>query len=100
MPRKPLGERPMAVARALPATQANLERQLAMMALLGPVLISLYGPGSGDAQSLYAEAYTLVQQADPGRPELRTHFPLLWGWWRVGRDFRVMGERATALLSR
>ena len=92
--------RGLAAARTLPPTQENQERQLAMMALLGPALIALYGPGSPDAQTLYAEAYALVQQAGEDRPELRTHFPLLWGWWRVSRDFRVMGERSTALLSR
>ncbi|HYZ61004.1 MAG TPA: AAA family ATPase [Acetobacteraceae bacterium] len=92
--------RGLGVARALPPTPANLERQLAMMALLGPVLISLYGPGSTDAQSLYAEAYALMQQTGNGPAELRTQFPLLWGWWRVSRDFRVMTDRSTALLSR
>ena len=92
--------RGLAVVRALSPTPVNQERELAIMALLGLALIALYGPGSSDAQTLYAEAYALVQQTGEERPELRTHFPLLWGWWRLSRDFRVMTERSTALLSR
>jgi predicted ATPase len=67
-----------------------------MMALLGPALIALKGPGSADAQELYANAYQLSQEA----PEDISHFPIYWGWWRMSRDFGAKVERADALLGR
>ena len=92
------------VVRALPPTPALQAQTFTIMGLLGPALIALYGPGSQDVQALYAEAYASVHsgvpQAGDDRRELQTHFPLLWGWWRISRDFRVKGERSAALLSR
>lgn len=88
--------RGLAAAEALPPTPAGLERRLQMLSLLGPALIALRGPGAAEVQSLYADAYALAQQTR----ESRSHFPVLWGWWQLARDFQSKRQRATALLAR
>lgn len=88
--------RGLAAAETLPASPANRERRLQLMALLGPVLIALRGPGSAEAQAHYTEAYALARDSR----ESRSHFPVLWGWWRLSRDFGIMRQRAATLLSR
>jgi len=70
--------------------------RLRMTALLGPALIALRGPGSAEAQELYANAYQLCQDS----PDDVAQFPIYWGWWRVSRDFAASVERAKALLGR
>ncbi len=67
-----------------------------MMALLGPALIALRGPGSAEAQELYASAYQQAQDV----PENLSYFPIYWGWWRVSREFAAAKERAGTLLRR
>jgi predicted ATPase/class 3 adenylate cyclase len=73
-----------------------LDLRMEILVLLGPVRIFLRGPGSPDVERLYAEAYELCRQL----PETSRHFPISWGWWRLSRDFTVMGQRADALLER
>jgi class 3 adenylate cyclase/predicted ATPase len=80
--------------KALPSTPINKERQLQFMALLGPALIALSGPGSSEAEDLYAEAFNLCAAL----PESPNHFAIYWGWWRVARDFAERERRADALL--
>lgn len=80
----------------LPRTPGNLQRRLDIMALLGPALMGLKGPGSQELQNLYGEAYDLSREV----PESQSYFPLYWGWWRVSRDYQLMMERADALLRR
>lgn len=65
------------------------------MALLGPVLIALRGPGSAEAQAHYTDAYALARDSR----ESPSHFPVLWGWQRISRHFGVQQERAATLLS-
>ena len=80
----------------LPANRAVLDLRVALMALLGPALIALRGPGAAETQDLYAAAYALCNDM----AEDRTHFPIYWGWWRLSRDFREKRQRAVALLDR
>jgi class 3 adenylate cyclase/predicted ATPase len=80
--------------KGLPSTPINKERQLQFMALLGPALIALSGPGSSEAEDLYAEAFNLCVDL----PESPNHFAIYWGWWRVARDFVERERRADALL--
>ena len=80
--------------KSLPTTQLNKERQLQFMALIGPALIALSGPGSTDVEDLYAEAFNLCTEL----PESPNHFAIYWGWWRVARDFVERKRRADALL--
>jgi class 3 adenylate cyclase/predicted ATPase len=80
----------------LPASRNVLDLRVALMALLGPALIALRGPGATETQELYANAYALCNDMaeDP------SHFPIYWGWWRLSHDFREKRQRAAALLDR
>ncbi len=80
----------------LPASRHVFDLRVALMALLGPALIALRGPGAAETQELYANAYALCNDMteDP------SHFPIYWGWWRLSRDFREKRQRAAALLDR
>jgi class 3 adenylate cyclase/predicted ATPase len=78
----------------LPEGRQTEELRMEIMVLLGPVLIFLRGPGSPEAERLYARAYELSRQF----PETRASFQISWGWWRLSRDFTVMQERADSLL--
>jgi predicted ATPase len=72
-----------------------LEQRLELMALLGPALIGLNGPGSPETQALYTEAVTLARSLPPREQ----HFPILWGWWRLSHvhDFNESRARAAWL---
>jgi predicted ATPase/class 3 adenylate cyclase len=87
--------RGLAAVDATPATAERTERRLQLMSLLGPVLIALRGPGSPEAQAHYNDAYELAQAEE----ESGSHFPVLWGWWRLSQDFHTMRDRASVLLS-
>ncbi len=88
--------RGLAGLERLPASRSLLDLRVALMALLGPALIALRGPGAAETQELYANAYALCNDMaeDP------SHFPIYWGWWRLSRDFREKRQRAAALLDR
>lgn len=88
--------RGLAGLERLPASRAVLDLRVALMALLGPALIALRGPGAAETQELYAAAYALCNDM----PEDRSHFPVYWGWWRLSRDFREKRQRAVTLLDR
>jgi predicted ATPase/class 3 adenylate cyclase len=88
--------RGLAGLESLPPVRANLNLRLELSALLGPALIGLKGPGSAEAQELYASAFEMCHEV----PEEPLHFPIFWGWWRLSRDFQVKRQRAAALLSR
>jgi len=88
--------RGLALLRGLPRSQTNAERCLEFIALLGPALFALRGPGSREVEELYAEGVELCRAV----PEAAGHFPVYWGWWRIARDFRVKRERADELLMR
>jgi predicted ATPase len=88
--------RGLAALDKAPPSDQRTDLRLQMLALLGPALIALKGPGSADAHELYASAYQLCQDL----PEDISHFPIYWGWWRMSRDFGAKVERAEALLGR
>lgn len=87
--------RGLVALEGLPPVRTNLNLRLQLSGLLGPALIGLKGPGSAEAQELYATAYDMCHEV----PEEPSHFPIYWGWWRLSRDFQVKRQRATALLS-
>ncbi|MEQ8356364.1 MAG: adenylate/guanylate cyclase domain-containing protein [Kiloniellaceae bacterium] len=70
--------------------------RLQLLIRLGPALIFLYGPGSGEVEEIYAKGYDLCRSL----PESQDHFPIYWGWWRLSRDFSQMNKRADELLGR
>ncbi len=88
-------DRGLAALERLPPVRANLNLRLQLSGLLGPALIGLKGPGSPEAQELYAKAYEMCSEV----PEEPSHFPIYWGWWRLSRDFQVKRQRAAALLT-
>ncbi len=87
--------RGLAALERLPPVRANLNLRLQLSGLLGPALIGLKGPGSPEAQELYATAYEMCREV----PEEPSHFPIYWGWWRLSRDFQVKRRRAETLLA-
>ncbi len=87
--------RGLAILERLPPSRDNQRLQLQFSGLLGPALIGLKGPGSAEAQELYSSAYAICSEL----PEDPSRFPILWGWWRVSREFRVKKDRAGALLA-
>jgi class 3 adenylate cyclase/predicted ATPase len=76
--------------------RATTDLRLQMIALLGPALIAVKGPGVPETTTLYGDAYALAESI----PEKAAHFPIYWGWWRVAKDFHVSHQRATTLLRR
>lgn len=88
--------RGLAALDKLPVGPSQMDHKARLMALLGPALIALKGPGSADALELYAQAYALSEEL----PDSEALFPILWGWWRMSRDFAAKLDRARALLRR
>jgi predicted ATPase/class 3 adenylate cyclase len=87
--------RGLAALDALPVTAASQEQRLELMELLGPALMGLHGPGSPEAQALYANAVALARSL----PSWKEHFPIFWGWWRLShlQDFNESRTRAAWL---
>lgn len=81
------------LAESLPETRETIEARLEFAALLGPVLFALCGPGSEESRTVYENAVALAEKS----PESVHDFAVLWGWWRLTRDFRIKGERAKTL---
>ncbi len=82
------------IAADLPQTPEMIQTRLEFASLMGPVLFALCGPGSNESRSVYKEAVALTEQAPDNAP----YFAVLWGWWRLSRDFGVKAERARMLL--
>lgn len=66
--------------------------RLSAFAALGPVLTGTAGAGSSAARDLYEKAIAIARQ-QPMENQSRW-FPIYWGWWLTGSDFRTMHERA------
>jgi predicted ATPase len=86
--------RGLSVLDTLSQTPLNLDRRLQFLALLGPVLIALKGPGSAEVEDAYAIAFDICRRI----PETKGHFAINWGWWRLSRNFTAMRQRSRALL--
>lgn len=65
---------------------------LEIIAALGPLLTSQFGPRDRRAQQLYDRGVDIARRRPPA--ELSENFPIFWGWWYTGSDFRVMHDRA------
>ncbi len=89
-------QRGLEALKQLPANDHLRQLQLQILNLLGPASIALHGPGSAEAQKVYAEGYAICHEL----PEAQDHFPIYWGWWRLSRDFNQMNHRADELLKR
>ena len=87
-------ERGRRIAAQAPQRSDIIETRLEFASLLGPVLFALSGPGAPESRAVYSEAIELAEAA----PESAPHFAVLWGWWRLSRDFRSKHDRAAMLL--
>ncbi|WP_158744436.1 AAA family ATPase [Acidisphaera sp. L21] len=84
---------------AVEATAASPERaklEVELLALLGPVLMALNGPGAAETREHYDRSYELCRSL----AEEPAHFPLYWGWQRLAKDFRIKRERTDWILQR
>ncbi|MDQ0469493.1 ATP-binding protein [Labrys wisconsinensis] len=88
--------RGLEILRTLPPTEGNRDLRLDLVALFGPALIAVKGPGSEETRAVYNEAYELCLDL----PDSDRHFPVYWGWWRVSRDHFEVKDRAEALYER
>ncbi|ASY63583.1 Adenylate cyclase [Sinorhizobium sojae CCBAU 05684] len=72
-------------------------RQLSALTALGPILTGLVGLNSPPARKLYEDGVEIARR----RPmeEQANWFPIYWGWWLTGSDFRVMHDRALEVQS-
>lgn len=66
--------------------------ELEVLSLLGPVLTTLHGPGSSEAQQVYADGVALAR----GQPRHQRDrwFSMYWGWWFTAPDFGTQRMRA------
>ncbi|MEZ2131025.1 MULTISPECIES: AAA family ATPase [unclassified Sinorhizobium] len=66
--------------------------QLSALTALGPVLTGLVGLNSPPARKLYEDGVAIARR-QPKESQSKW-FPIYWGWWLTGADFRVMHDRA------
>nr|WP_307235007.1 AAA family ATPase [Pararhizobium capsulatum] len=71
--------------------------QLAAFAALGPILTGTVGMGSPAARDLYERGIEIARR-QPVETQPRW-FPIYWGWWQTGADFRTMHDRALQVQS-
>lgn len=66
--------------------------QLSALTALGPILTGMVGLNSPPARKLYEDGVAIARRQP--MEEQSKWFPIYWGWWLTGSDFRVMHERA------
>ena len=66
--------------------------QLSALTSLGPILTGLVGQNSPPARKLYEDGIAIARR-QPMEDQSRW-FPIYWGWWLTGSDFRIMHDRA------
>jgi class 3 adenylate cyclase/predicted ATPase len=69
-------------------------RELALLLVLGPALMTAEGAGTPEVTRVYARALELCE----AMPESASHFAAYWGWWRASMDHHMGRERADKLL--
>jgi predicted ATPase/class 3 adenylate cyclase len=77
-----------------PATDAL---RLSALISLGPILTGLVGQNSPPARKLYEDGVAIARR-QPTEAQ-SSWFPIYWGWWLTGSDFRVMHDRALQVRS-
>lgn len=66
--------------------------QLSALTSLGPILTGLVGLNAPPARKLYEDGVAIARR-QPMEDQSKW-FPIYWGWWLTGSDFRVMRDRA------
>ena len=87
-------ERAQRLMEALPVDGQRNKLELELLAIQGPTLIALKGPGASEVQALYERGVLLAggMSPEPG------HFPIYWSWWRTSPTFGKGRERADRIL--
>lgn len=85
-------EHALALCDQISETNPVESLQLSALIALGPVLTGLVGLNSPPARKLYEEGVAIARRQP--MEEQSKWFPIYWGWWLTGSDFRVMHERA------
>ncbi|MCZ4092235.1 ATP-binding protein [Sinorhizobium psoraleae] len=85
-------EHALALCERLGAGHAVEPLQLSALIALGPILTGLVGLNSPPARKLYEDGVEIARR-QPMEDQYKW-FPIYWGWWLTGADFRVMHDRA------
>lgn len=85
-------EHALAICDRLGERHAIEPLQLSALTSLGPILTGLVGLNSPPARKLYEDGVAIARR-QPMEDQSRW-FPIYWGWWLTGSDFRVMHDRA------
>lgn len=72
--------------------EKRLELQLSIIAALGPLMSSQFGPRDVRSSAIYNRGVGLARQLPP--QDRARYYAVFWGWWYTGRDFREMRDRA------
>ncbi|POH31664.1 MULTISPECIES: AAA family ATPase [Sinorhizobium] len=90
-------EHALALCSELGEESAVETLQLAALTALGPILIGMVGMSSQPARQLYEDGVAIARRQPMS--EQSQWFPIYWGWWLTGPDFRVMHDRALEVQS-
>ncbi len=85
-------EHALALCDQLSDGRAVESLQLSALTALGPVLTGLVGLNSPPARKLYEDGVAIARR-QPMEDQSKW-FPIYWGWWLTGSDFRIMHDRA------
>lgn len=85
-------EHALALCGQLGEGRAVESLQLSALTALGPILIGMVGMNSQPARRLYEDGVAIARRQPLS--EQSKWFPIYWGWWLTGSDFRVMHDRA------
>lgn len=85
----------LALVSRLADSTMQRDRELELLLVLGPALITTEGGGTQEVGNLYARALELCK----GTSASATHFTAHWGWWRASMNHNMGRERADKLLA-
>lgn len=85
-------EHALALCEQLNDGRAVESLQLSALTALGPVLTGLVGLNSPPARKLYEDGVAIARRQS--MEDQSKWFPIYWGWWLTGSDFRTMHDRA------
>ncbi|MEI2298280.1 ATP-binding protein [Ensifer sp. MJa1] len=85
-------EHALAICERLGEGHAIQRLQLSALISLGPILTGLIGLNSPPARKLYEDGVAIARR-QPMEDQSKW-FPIYWGWWLTGSDFRIMHDRA------
>lgn len=87
-------ERAYATLREGASGPDRQERTLEVMALLGPALMAVNGPGNASVEGFFQEAMDRASELSGSEHS----FTVFWNWWRVSTNTRIEARRAARLV--